>query len=65
MKDPKRYAVKAFGVDGLRLNLLNGYRHLFQQNTELRFSNGSFIETIKPLMTFFAACPTTPSTPNA
>lgn len=57
MKDPRRYALKAFGVDGLRLNLLNGYRHLFQQNTELRFSNGSFIETIKPLLTFYRDLP--------
>ena len=57
MKDPKRYALKTFGVDGLRLNLFNGYRHLFQQNTQLRFSNGSFIETIKPLLTFLRALP--------
>ncbi len=57
MKEPKKYAIKAFGVDGLRLNLFNGYRHLFQLNTELRFSNGSFIETIKPLLTFHRSLP--------
>lgn len=57
MKDPKRYTLKTFGVDGLRLNLFNGYRHLFQQNTELRFSNQSFIETIKPLLTFHRSLP--------
>jgi len=39
------------------LNLFNGYRHLFQLNTELRFSNGSFIETVKPLLTFLRGLP--------
>ena len=57
MKEPKKYAIKTFGVDGLRLNLFNGYRHLFQQATELRFSNASFIETIKPLLTFHRGLP--------
>lgn len=57
MKEPKKYAVKTFAVDGLRLNLFNSYRHLFQQNTELRFSNGSFIETIKPLLSFYRGLP--------
>ncbi|MBO0933289.1 hypothetical protein [Fibrella aquatilis] len=57
LKDPKRYAIKTFGVDGLRLNLLNEYRHLFQQTAELRFSNQSFIETIKPLLTFYRDLP--------
>lgn len=57
MKEPKKYAIKTFGIDGLRLNLFNGYRHLFQQVTELRFSNASFIETIKPLLTFHRGLP--------
>ena len=57
LKDPKRYAIKTFGVDGVRLNLLNGYRHLFQQTAELRFNNQSFIETVKPLLTFYRDLP--------
>jgi hypothetical protein len=57
MKEPKKYAIKMFGVDGLRLNLFNGYRHLFQQKTQLRFSNQAFIETIKPLLTFHRSLP--------
>ncbi len=57
MKEPKKYAIKTFGVDGLRLNLFNGYRHLFQQKTQLRFSNQAFIETIKPLLTFHRSLP--------
>lgn len=57
MKEPKKYAIKTFGVDGLRLNLFNGYRHLFQQATELRFSNESFQATIKPLLTFYKGLP--------
>ncbi len=57
IKEPKKYALKAFGVDGLRLNLFNSYRHLFQLNTELSFGNGSFIETIKPLLTFHRGLP--------
>ena len=57
IKEPKKYAIKTFGIDGLRLNLFNGYRHFFQQVTELRFGNASFIETIKPLLTFHRALP--------
>ena len=57
IKEPKKYAIKTFGIDGLRLNLFNGYRHLFQQATELRFSNASFIDTIKPLLTFHRGLP--------
>ncbi|MDF7820177.1 hypothetical protein P1X15_21335 [Runella sp. MFBS21] len=57
IKEPRKYAIKAFIIDGLRLNLFNGYRHLFQLNTEVRFSNVSFIETIKPLLTFYTRLP--------
>jgi hypothetical protein len=57
MKEPKKFALKTFGVDGLRLNLFNGYRHLFSQSTQLRFSNQVFIETVKPLLTFYRALP--------
>ncbi len=57
MKAPAKYALKTFGVDGLRLNLFNGYRHLFSQSTQLRFSNQVFIETVKPLLTFYRALP--------
>ncbi|MCY7359525.1 MAG: hypothetical protein LH609_19130, partial [Rudanella sp.] len=57
MKEPKKYAIKTFGVDGLRLNLFNSYRHLFQQSTQLRFTNQAFIETVKPLLTFHRSLP--------
>lgn len=57
MKEPKKYALKAFAVDGLRLDFLNSYRHLFNQRTQLRFSNQAFIETVKPLLTFHRALP--------
>ena len=57
MKEPRKYALKAFGVDGLRLNLFNGYRHLFELSTELQFGSKSFIETIKPLLTFYSKLP--------
>ena len=57
VKAPQKYAVKAFGVAGLRLDLFNSYRHLFNQSTQLRFSNQAFIETVKPLLTFYRTLP--------
>ena len=57
MKIPQKFAIKAFGVAGLRLDLFNSYRHLFNQSTQLRFSNQAFIETVKPLLTFYRGLP--------
>ena len=45
------------GWRGLRLDLFNSYRHLFNQSTQLRFSNQAFIETVKPLLTFYRGLP--------
>ncbi len=57
VKTPQKFALKAFGVAGLRLDLFNSYRHLFNQSTQLRFSNQAFIETVKPLLTFYRTLP--------
>ncbi|XWW48023.1 hypothetical protein JYG30_11525 [Fibrella sp. USSR17] len=57
MKAPQNYAIKAFGVDAPRINLLNSYRHLFNQSTQIRFGNAAFIDTVRPLLTFYRALP--------
>ncbi|GAB3761535.1 hypothetical protein [Spirosoma pomorum] len=56
-KHPHRYAVKAFSLDGVRLDLFNSYRHLINQSTELSFGSQAFIETIKPFLVFYRELP--------
>jgi hypothetical protein len=56
-KHPHRYTVKAFSLEGVRLDLFNSYRHLLNQSTELSFGSQAFIETIKPFLTFYRELP--------
>lgn len=56
-KNPQKYQVKAFDVDGVRLNLFNSYRTMLEQKQELQFSNKSFIETVRPFLTFYKQLP--------
>ena len=57
VKKPKAFEVKAFDIDGVRLDLFNQYRHLVQQTSEEKLSNKSFIETIKPFLVFYKSLP--------
>ncbi|MBD0295710.1 MAG: hypothetical protein ICV84_11025 [Flavisolibacter sp.] len=56
-KSPQRYSIKAFGLDGVRLDLFNSYRHLLKQSTELPLGSQAFIESIKPFLTFYRDLP--------
>ncbi|WP_159798935.1 AAA family ATPase [Flavobacterium sp. MK4S-17] len=53
-RDPQKFEVKAFDVQGIRLALFNQYRKLLQQSEKEKLSNQSFIETIKPFLKFYA-----------
>lgn len=52
-KNPQDYEVKAFNVEGIRLDIFNHYRVLLNQNWEDKPTQQSFIETIKPFITFY------------
>jgi ribosomal protein S15P/S13E len=53
VKYPENYSIKTFDIEGVKLDIFNSYRAFLNQSTELRFDNNSFIETIKPFITFY------------
>jgi hypothetical protein len=57
IKDPYRYSVKAFDIEGVKLDLFKSYREMLNQSLELHFSNGLFVETIKPFLVFYKELP--------
>lgn len=57
IKDPSDYSIKTFNVEGIRLDVFNNYRTFLNQATENKINNFSFIETIKPFLTFYRQLP--------
>lgn len=56
-KYPEKYTIKTFDIGGVKLDIFNSYRTFLNQSTELIFNNNSFIETIKPFITFYKGLP--------
>lgn len=56
-KDPDEYEIKAFHIEGIRLNLFNSYRVLLSQPTQKKLTNQTFIDTIRPFLTFYRKLP--------
>jgi hypothetical protein len=56
-KSPKDYFVKAFDIEGVKLDIFNSYRIFLNQQIQEKLSNKSFIETIKPFLVFFRQLP--------
>ena len=56
-KKPKDFQVKAFDVEGVRLDIFNSYRSFLNQETKNKLGNDSFIETIKPFLVFYRTLP--------
>jgi len=56
-KNPENYSIKTFDIEGVKLDIFNSYRTFLNQSTELKFDNNSFIETIKPFITFYKGLP--------
>lgn len=52
VKNPDDYQIKAFDITGERLKIFNSYRTFLDQTQQEQLSNQSFIETIKPFLTF-------------
>jgi hypothetical protein len=56
-KEPHRFELKAFDLDGVKVELFNRYREFLQQSETERPDNSSLIETIKPFLTFYRQLP--------
>jgi hypothetical protein len=57
VKNPADYTIKGFSIDGVRLDLFNKYRNLLNQTHLDILTNQSFIETIKPFLSFYKDLP--------
>ena len=56
-KYPERYEVKTFDIDGVKLDIFNSYRTFLKQEHKEKFTNTTFIQTIKPFLTFYKNLP--------
>ncbi|RYX87625.1 hypothetical protein EON73_00980 [bacterium] len=56
-KKPKDFQIKAFDIDGVRLDIFNSYRTFLNQDSKSTINNSSFIETIKPFLVFYRLLP--------
>lgn len=52
-KHPADYAIKAFEVDGVKIDFFNQYRRFVNLGDEFNITSQSFIETIKPFLFFY------------
>lgn len=52
-KHPFEYEVKKFAVDGVKLGFFNQYRKFVNLGDEFTITSSSFIETIKPFLSFY------------
>lgn len=53
IKYPQKYQIKAFDLEGVKMDLFNSYRIFLNQATSESPSNETFIETIKPFLVFY------------
>jgi hypothetical protein len=53
IKYPEDYEIKAFDIDGVKLDIFNSYRVFLNQHSKEKLDNQTFIETIKPFLTFY------------
>lgn len=56
-KSPKDYYIKTFDVAGVRLDIFNRYRQFLNQGTKERLDNKTFVETIRPFLSFYRSLP--------
>ena len=52
-KHPGDFEIKKFAVDGVKLGFFNQYRRFINLGDEFAITNASFIETIKPFLSFY------------
>ena len=56
-KKPSLFSIKAFDVEGIKLELFNRYRVFLSQGENTNPSNKAFIQTIKPFLVFYRDLP--------
>ncbi|WP_443947408.1 hypothetical protein ACJVDH_09890 [Pedobacter sp. AW1-32] len=61
---PERYEIKAFDIEGMRLDLFNQYREFLQQSAAETLDNQTFIDTIRPFLSFYRQLPEFTKTTN-
>ena len=52
-KHPQDFEIKKFAVDGVKLGFFNQYRRFINLGEEFTITKDSFIETIKPFLSFY------------
>jgi len=57
VKSPKDYYIKTFDVAGVRLDIFNQYRRFLNQGTKEQLDNKTFVETIRPFLSFYRGLP--------
>jgi ABC-type dipeptide/oligopeptide/nickel transport system ATPase subunit len=57
IKYPENYEIKTFDIEGVKLDIFNSYRVFLNQDAKEKLSNETFIETIKPFLTFYRSLP--------
>ena len=53
IKYPGNYEIKTFDIEGVKLDIFNSYRVYLNQHSKDKLDNQTFIETIKPFLTFY------------
>jgi hypothetical protein len=56
-KRPDKFEIKAFDLEGVRLEIFNRYRELVQKDYEEKPNQEAFLETIKPFLVFHKQLP--------
>ncbi len=57
VRKPLDFEIKTFDVAGVRLDIFNSYRQLVQLGDGGKISNQTFVETIRPFLTFYRQLP--------
>jgi hypothetical protein len=57
VRAPEKFEVKAFVIDGVKLDVFNKYRTMLNQNEVDRADQAGFITTIRPFLTFYRDLP--------
>jgi hypothetical protein len=54
---PQNYYIKTFDIQGIKFDLFNRYRSLINKPKEEEITSNSFIDTIRPFLTFYRNLP--------
>lgn len=57
VKTPQKFEIKTFELEGIKLDLFKKYRAFLNQTPDKQPSTSSFVETIKPFLSFYRSLP--------